>query len=105
MKNEAMFTSNNLNWCTPVEFFNELNDEFNFNLDAAATDKSAKCENYFTPETDGLKQTWGGVQRIPKPAIWSTYWRLGEKSIRGRAKAKHDRRAADTGQNRHKIFS
>lgn len=67
MKNEAMFTSNNLNWCTPIEFFNELNNEFNFNLDAAATDKSAKCENYFTPETDGLNQTWGGYNVFLNP--------------------------------------
>lgn len=61
--NEALFSSKNMNWCTPQEFFDELNAEFHFALDAAATDKSAKCPKYYTPETDGLKQPWiaGGV--------------------------------------------
>ena len=27
-------------------------------LDPAASDKSAKCDKYFTPEIDGLKQSW-----------------------------------------------
>jgi phage N-6-adenine-methyltransferase len=41
-------------------FFKQLNREFSFVLDAAATDKSAKCRRYFTPENDGLKNSWGG---------------------------------------------
>ncbi|WP_242846317.1 phage N-6-adenine-methyltransferase [Anaeromassilibacillus senegalensis] len=40
------------------KFFEKLNEEFNFKLDAAATDKTAKCSRYFTPETDGLKSSW-----------------------------------------------
>lgn len=32
--------------------------ELLFVLDAAATDKTAKCDRYFTPETDGLSQSW-----------------------------------------------
>lgn len=58
--NEALLSSKNLNWCTPPEFFSELDREFHFNLDPAATDKSAKCANYFTPADDGLKADWGG---------------------------------------------
>lgn len=57
-KNEALFSSKNMNWCTPKEFFNELNAEFHFTLDAAATEKSAKCPKYYTPKEDGLKQKW-----------------------------------------------
>lgn len=56
--NEALLSSKNLNWCTPQDFFNELNREFHFTLDAAATDKTAKCQKYYTPETDGLKNPW-----------------------------------------------
>ena len=62
--NEALLSSKNMNWCTPQDFFDKLNEEFSFTLDAAATDKSAKCEKYYTPETDGLKSSWncgGGV--------------------------------------------
>lgn len=58
--NEALLSSKNMSWCTPVEFFNEPDQEFHFNLDPAATDKSAKCANYFTPADDGLSKDWEG---------------------------------------------
>jgi hypothetical protein len=47
-----------MDWCTPQDFFDRLNEEFGFVLDAAATDKTAKCTLYYTPETDGLSQSW-----------------------------------------------
>lgn len=56
--NQALLSSKNMSWCTPQEFFDRLNLEFNFVLDAAATDESAKCQRYYTPETDGLVQSW-----------------------------------------------
>lgn len=60
MINEALFTSNSDEWFTPQSFFDEINKEFNFSMDAAATKKNAKCINYWTKETDGLKQDWRG---------------------------------------------
>ena len=62
--NNALLSSKNLDWCTPQDFFNELDAEFHFTLDAGATDKSAKCSKYYTPEADGLKSSWGGGDRI-----------------------------------------
>ena len=56
--NAALLSSKDMTWCTPQDFFDLLNVEFGFSLDAAATDKSAKCPVYFTPETDGLQQPW-----------------------------------------------
>ena len=56
--NKALISSKDMTWCTPQDFFDKLNDEFHFVLDAAATEKSAKCEKYFTPEDDGLSQSW-----------------------------------------------
>ena len=56
--NQVLLSSKNMCWCTPQDFFDRLNDEFAFVLDAAATDKTAKCPLYFTPETDGLLQSW-----------------------------------------------
>lgn len=56
--NSALLSSKKMDWCTPQDFFDKLNEEFSFTLDAAATDKTAKCAAYFTPETDGLKSTW-----------------------------------------------
>lgn len=65
--NAALLSSNNLSWCTPPEFFNELDREFHFNLDPAATDKSAKCAKYYTPLDDGLSKDWGGCRVFCNP--------------------------------------
>lgn len=56
--NAALLSSKKMDWCTPADFFAELDKEFNFVLDPAATAKSAKCALYYTPETDGLSQSW-----------------------------------------------
>lgn len=56
--NTALLSSKKMDYCTPQDFFDRLNEEFHFTLDAAATDKSAKCPAYYTPETDGLKSPW-----------------------------------------------
>lgn len=59
--NQGLFTSNTDLWATPQDFFNDLNDEFQFELDVCALPENAKCDKYFTPEMDGLKQEWTGV--------------------------------------------
>lgn len=56
--NRALLSSKNNNWCTPQDFFDKLGSEFHFVLDAAANERSAKCKDYFTPEQDGLRQSW-----------------------------------------------
>ena len=56
--NQALLSSKKMDWCTPQDLFNDLNKEFNFVLDAAATNETAKCKKYYTPEVDGLKQSW-----------------------------------------------
>lgn len=55
-----MFSSKTDRWATPQDFFDELNEEFCFNLDVCALPENAKCERYFTPEVDGLSQPWEG---------------------------------------------
>lgn len=62
--NGALLSSKKMDWCTPKDFFDKLDAEFHFVLDAAATDKSAKCPQYFTPETDGLSQSWNIGGRV-----------------------------------------
>lgn len=61
MNTELMFSSKTDLWATPQEFFDELDREFHFNLDVCALPENAKCERYYTPEQDGLSQTWKGV--------------------------------------------
>ena len=53
-----MFTSNTDMWETPQELFDELDREFHFTLDVCAVPENAKCERYFTPAQNGLKQDW-----------------------------------------------
>jgi phage N-6-adenine-methyltransferase len=61
MNTEVMFSSKTDMWETPQDFFDQLDAEFHFETDVCATDENAKCERYFTPEMDGLKQEWTGV--------------------------------------------
>lgn len=41
---DVMFSSKTDLWETPREFFDRLNDEFSFNLDACALPENAKCD-------------------------------------------------------------
>lgn len=47
-------------WETPPELFGNLNREFQFTLDAAASDANAKCSRYYTIAEDGLSMPWAG---------------------------------------------
>ena len=64
MNTEVMFSSATDLWETPQDFFDALNREFRFGLDACATPENAKCENFFTQKQDGLSQNWGGYGTI-----------------------------------------
>lgn len=55
------FSSATDEWATPQPLFDRLDREFSFDLDVCALDSSAKCDRYFTPEDDGLLQTWTGT--------------------------------------------
>lgn len=81
--NAALLSSKKMDYCTPQAFFDALNREFRFTLDAAATAKSAKCPAYYTPETDGLKSPWnlagGGV-------LYSAIPLMGGRSGNGSAR-------------------
>ena len=55
------FSSEKQTWETPQDFFDKVNDIFNFTLDACAEDNTAKVSNYFTVEDDALTKEWKGV--------------------------------------------
>ena len=61
MNSNLMFSSKDQTWETPIDFFNKVNEEFNFDIDVCATEATAKCDMYYTPEIDGLKQEWKGT--------------------------------------------
>lgn len=45
---------------TDPALFARLHQRFNFTLDAAALPHNAKLPRYFTPEDNGLEQSWAG---------------------------------------------
>ena len=59
MVNNALFSSGKNDWETPQWLFDELDAEFHFTLDPCASHETAKCNNYYTVEDDGLIQDWG----------------------------------------------
>ncbi len=61
MINENLFTSQSDEWATPQKIFDELNEEFEFDLDHCATSENHKCKRFYTIEDDGLSQKWGGA--------------------------------------------
>ena len=58
--NNVHFMSTTDQWATPQWFFDELDKEFNFNLDPCADSTNHKCDKYFTKEQNGLEMDWGG---------------------------------------------
>lgn len=53
-KTDTFKTSNDDMWTTPKDFFDKVNKEFNFTLDAAAIKSSALVPNYLGPDHDYL---------------------------------------------------
>lgn len=60
MNMDVHFSSKTVIWETPKHFFDKYNQIFGFQTDVCALPENAKCEKYFTPETDGLQQDWIG---------------------------------------------
>lgn len=61
MNKDLMFSSKTDLWETPQDLFDRLDSIHHFTLDVCATPDNAKCNNYYTPEIDGLSQKWGGT--------------------------------------------
>lgn len=58
----APLSSNTDQWHTPPELFSALNAEFDFTLDAAASDDNTLVRHhYYTQEQDALTRPWRGV--------------------------------------------
>ena len=64
MISTTLYSSKNEVWETPQYFFDQLNAEFNFDLDPCALPENAKCKRFFTPEDDGLQQNWEGGKSV-----------------------------------------
>ena len=65
--NSVHFMSEKYDWETPQSLFDKLHEHFHFTLDAAASDSNHKLPRYYTKETDGLAQDWGGERVFCNP--------------------------------------
>ena len=88
------------NWETPKEFFKELDKEFHFTLDAAASHENTLCVTYCTPDgifytgfgggpvsmsgffgnVDGLTMLWNGHRVFCNPPYDHTLTKWVEKA-------------------------
>jgi len=64
---QTMFSSKSTEWETPQDFYERLNNTFQFDLDPCATVATTKCKNYFTKEEDGLSKSWQGHRVFMNP--------------------------------------
>ena len=60
MMNQAIYSSATVEWETPQDVFDRLNDEFHFTLDPCCTHENAKCKKHYTKAENGLTQDWTG---------------------------------------------
>ncbi len=58
MNKKLHFSSKDQTWETPLDFYEDLNKEFNFTLDPCCTPQTAKCKIWFTKADDGLSRSW-----------------------------------------------
>ena len=63
----TLFSSETGDWSTPIDFFNRLDQEYNFTLDPCASVANATCDYYFTEQDNGLNQDWGGYSVFMNP--------------------------------------
>ena len=54
----VMSSSVDMTWATPQVWFDYLDLEFKFTLDPCCHHETAKCKKHYTPEEDGLAQSW-----------------------------------------------
>lgn len=74
---DVMYSSKTDQWATPLDFFQEINAEFEFDLDPCADEENHKCERYFTKDQNGLLQDWGGVPGVLQSSLWQRNWCMG----------------------------
>jgi len=66
---DVLFSSKNMCWQTPHWLFDELNETYGFNLDAAATKESSLCIRHLGPGSS-LGEDALAMERWPGSDIW-----------------------------------
>lgn len=58
LNRQVLLSSNKQDYCTPRWLYDELNKDFHFKLDAAATDENALAPAHYTSEQNALTRDW-----------------------------------------------
>jgi len=69
---KVVFSSKSAEWETPQDFFDRLDDTWNFTLDPCCTKVTAKCKTFYTASDDGLSKDWGGHTVFMNPPYGRT---------------------------------
>lgn len=78
---EGMYTSNTDQWATPIELFNILDKEFNFEVDVCAGEDNHKCPVYYSKEDNGLIQDWGRRRCFMNPPYGREIGKWTKKAV------------------------
>lgn len=103
-KLDALYSSKTVEWETPQDFFDRLNEEFHFTLDPCCTDENAKCEKHYTKEQDGLSQDWTGEIVYCNPPYGREMQKWIQKCYEHYMGGRYGSNAYSS-ENRHKGFS
>lgn len=95
------FSSQSNEWATPQEFFDDLNNEFNFTLDPCATKENAKCAKFYTKEDDGLSKSWDNEMVFCNPPYGREIGKWVEKASKAMGGGSSD---VNTSTDRYKVF-
>ena len=82
MLNNGLMSSKSCEWATPQKFYEELNNEFVFDLDPCATIENHKCDTFYTKEINGLKRSWGGHRVFCNPPYGKEIGKWVEKAYK-----------------------
>lgn len=103
--NKVLVNSVKMDWRTPKDFFRELNQEFHFGLDAAASPENAKCSCFFTPEMNGLSLPWSGYGVVfCNPPYGRGTGKWVQKAYSEHVRGGGDNRHVDSSTDGHKLF-
>lgn len=63
----ACLMSESMEWETPKDLYDDLDNEYHFDLDPCCTDANAKCELHYTVRQNGLTKDWSGHRVFCNP--------------------------------------
>lgn len=83
---QYMNPSKNQEWSTPKWLFDQLHEEFDFELDACATASIAKCDRFFSQQEDAFMHRWAPSTFLNPPygsSLKRWIRKAYEESVRG----------------------